>query len=74
MIQDILDFFERQAFGVCDWWGEKLGISTQRVRIFFIYSSFITFGSPLLIYMAMAFILEHKEFFKLRRRPTVWDI
>lgn len=74
MIQDILDFFERQAFGVCDWWGEKLGISTYRVRIFFIYSSFITFGSPLLIYMAMAFILEHKEFFKFRRRPTVWDI
>ena len=26
MIKKIQDFFERQAFGVAAWWGEKLGI------------------------------------------------
>jgi len=43
--------------------------------LFFIYVSFLTFGSPLIIYLAMAFILEHKEFFKFKkRRKTVWDL
>jgi phage shock protein C len=75
MIQKIVDFFELQAFGVCDWWGRKLGIRAQRVRLFFIYLSFITLGSPLIIYMAMVFILENKEYFKLaRKRKTIWDL
>lgn len=77
MIQRILDFFEKHAFGVCNWWGRKLGIKTQRIRLFFIYSSFITFGSPLILYLVMAFILEHKELFKLpfsKRKPSVWDL
>ncbi|MFM1932620.1 MAG: hypothetical protein RL226_1923, partial [Bacteroidota bacterium] len=47
MIQSILDYFERQAFGVCAWWGEKLGISAGKVRLSFIYVSFLTFGSPI---------------------------
>ena len=77
MIQRILDIFERYAFGVCNWWGRKLGIRTHRIRIFFIYLSFLTFGSPLILYLIMAFILEHKEFFKLRfnkRKPSIWDL
>ncbi len=77
MIQRILDYFEKHAFGVCNWWGRKLGIQTHRIRLFFIYLSFITFGSPLILYLIMAFILEHKEFFKLRfskRKPSVWDL
>ncbi|KAA3644459.1 MAG: PspC family transcriptional regulator [Bacteroidetes bacterium] len=70
----IHDYFERKAFGVCEWWGLKLGLKTSRIRLFFIYFSFITFGSPLLIYLIMAFILEHKYFFKLKRRNTIWDL
>ncbi len=74
MITRIQNFFERQAFGVCEWWGEKLGLKTSRIRLFFIYASFLTLGSPLLIYLGMAFILEHKYFFKFRKRNTVWDL
>jgi phage shock protein PspC (stress-responsive transcriptional regulator) len=77
MIQRILDIFEQYAFGVCNWWGRKLGIRTHRIRIFFIYLSFLTFGSPLILYLIMAFILEHKDFFKFRirkRKPSVWDL
>ena len=73
MIDRVQAYFEKQAFGVCDWWGEKLGIESSRIRMYFIYLSFITLGSPVLVYLVMAFILEHKDLFK-RKRRTVWDL
>tara|TARA_R110002096_G_scaffold169779_8_gene341576 strand:+ start:2578 stop:2805 length:228 start_codon:yes stop_codon:yes gene_type:complete len=74
MINKIQNFFEKNAFGVCEWWGKKLGLKTTKIRLFFIYLSFITLGSPLIIYLVMAFILEHKDYFKFKRRKTIWDI
>jgi len=74
MINRILSFFEKHAFGVCSWWGEKFQLKSSRIRMFFIYLSFLTFGSPIFIYLIMAFILEHKEYFKLQKRKSVWDI
>ncbi|MGB0882104.1 MAG: PspC domain-containing protein [Vicingaceae bacterium] len=74
MINKILSYFEKQAFGVCAWWGEKLQLKSSRIRMFFIYLSFLTFGSPIFIYLIMAFILDHKEYFKFKKRKSVWDI
>lgn len=74
MIKRILDFFERQAFGVFSWWGEKLGIKTQSIRLFFIYLSFLTFGSPIIIYLIMAFILQNKDYIKPPARKTIWEL
>lgn len=75
MIQQVLDFFERKAFGVCEWWGRKLGIKAHKIRLSFIYLSCITFGSPILIYLIMAFVLENKEAFKpKKRRSTIWEL
>jgi len=74
IIQGIYNFFERQAYGVCAWWGGKLNIQSSTVRLYFIYISFITLGSPLLIYLFMAFMLEHKHYFVSTTRPTIWDI
>lgn len=76
MISNILSWFEERAFGVCAWWGKKLGIKTTNIRLYFIYLSFFTIGSPVIIYFIMAFILEHKEYFKPRnyRRRSVWDL
>jgi len=75
MIKNILSFFEKRAYGVCAWLGRKLGMKIPRIRVYFIYLSFITFGSILFLYLIMAFILEHKEFFKIRKkRPSIWDI
>ncbi len=73
MINRILLFFEKQAFGVMEWWGEKLGIDSSKLRLFFIYLSFITLGSPLILYLIMAFILEQRKKYK-RKRRTVWDL
>jgi phage shock protein PspC (stress-responsive transcriptional regulator) len=65
---------EKQVFGVCAWWGDKLGISPSRIRLYFIYISFITLGSPLIVYLFTAFWLEHKSFFQLRIKKTIWDL
>lgn len=64
-------FFEQHAFGVCAALGDRLGIATSSIRLFFIYVSFITFGSPVLIYLALAFVLNMRS--HLRRRSTIWD-
>lgn len=76
IIYNIINWFEEQAFGVCTWLGKKLGIKTTNIRLYFIYLSFFTFGSPIIIYFMMAFILEHKNFFKPKpiRRKTIWDL
>ena len=77
MLDKIRYWFEHKAFGVCEWWGKKLGINTTNIRMYFIYLSFFTFGSPIIIYFMMAFILENKEYFKpskYRRRKSVWDL
>ena len=77
MFQAILNFFEKQAFGVCTWWGRKLGVKTQNIRLSFIYLSFITFGSTLFIYLVMAFVLENKPVFKFwekSKRKSIWEL
>lgn len=74
MVNRITSFFEKQAFGVCAWWGEKLGIKSSRIRLFFIYSSFLTIGSPLLVYLAMAFVLQLRNYVRQSERGRVWDL
>ncbi|MBX2915992.1 MAG: PspC family transcriptional regulator [Cyclobacteriaceae bacterium] len=70
-MKEIQFFFEKQAFGVCTMLGEKMGIATSSIRLFFIYTSFLTFGSPLIIYLSIAFVLNMRR--HLRRRSTIWD-
>lgn len=62
---------ESYAFGVCTRLGEKLRIPTSNIRIFFIYSSFLTFGSPILIYLALAFVMNFRKMLR-RRDNSIW--
>ncbi|MDX5346170.1 MAG: PspC domain-containing protein [Hymenobacteraceae bacterium] len=64
---------EAQAFGVCTRLGEKLGFATSSIRLSFIYLSFLTFGSPVLIYLALAFIMNVRKHLR-RQRSTIWDL
>ena len=73
IIEKIKTFFERQAFGVCEWWGEKLRIKSANIRLFFIYTSFLTIGSPLIIYLIMAFVLNLRNMVR-SKRGSVWDL
>jgi phage shock protein C len=76
IIQKIVFFFEMRSFGVCVWLARKLGIQLSKVRLGFIYASFIALGSPLIIYLIMAWILEHKHYFKLekKRKTSIWEL
>jgi phage shock protein PspC (stress-responsive transcriptional regulator) len=67
----IQHFFQGYAFGVCTVMGEKLGVATSSIRLFFIYATFITMGSPVIIYLALAFVLNLRK--HLRRRNPIWD-
>ena len=76
MITALKTWSEKQAFGVCEWWAQKLNIKTEQVRLSFIYLSFITAGVHLVVYLIMAFVLQHKERIKrpFAKRSTVWDL
>ena len=64
---------EWTAFGVCAAIGERIGVATSRIRLWFIYISFLTLGSPLIVYMVLAFWLNIRHYILLRRRnPLRW--
>jgi len=72
-LTEIKDFIEWKAFGVCTAIGERLGIATSRIRLWFIYISFMTLGSPVIIYMILAFWLNMKRYILMgRRNPVKW--
>ena len=65
--------FESNMFGVCSKIGEKLNFSTSRIRMYFIYASFFTFGSPVILYLILAFWIEMKTQFGKHQNPSVWE-
>lgn len=60
---------EKSVFGVCSKAADQLGIKTTRVRLYFIYITFITMGSPLIIYIFVAFWMNIKKYM---RRGKNW--
>lgn len=72
MLQRVITFFERHSFGVCTYLGEKLSISIAKIRLFFIYSSFLAVGFPLIFYVLAAFILDIRTYIK-KKRLKIWD-
>ena len=67
-MNQIKNFIEWQAFGVCAAIGEKMGIATTKIRMWFIYISFLTFGSPVVLYMVAAFWMNMKRYILAARR------
>jgi phage shock protein PspC (stress-responsive transcriptional regulator) len=65
-IEDAFDsnrhILEKSAFGVCQQIGEWMNINPAKIRLYFIYASFITFGSPFVLYLVMAFWLNIKKY------------
>jgi phage shock protein PspC (stress-responsive transcriptional regulator) len=58
------DLLERSAFGVCSYLGEKMNIASSRVRLYFIYISFLTIGSPIVFYLILAFWVNIRRYIK----------
>ena len=66
------NFIEWQAFGVCAAIGNRMGIATSRIRMWFMYISFLTLGSPIIIYMVLAFWMNMKRYIMSVRRNPLW--
>lgn len=62
------EFLESNAFGVCAYLGEKMGIASSRIRLWFVYISFLTMGSPVIIYMTIAFWMNIKQYILAAKR------
>lgn len=67
----IQHYFEAYAFGVCTKLGEKLNIPISSIRIFFIYASFLTFGSPVILYLVLYWIINTRKMFR-RKENLLW--
>ena len=72
MIQRIFTYFEKQSFGVCTYLGERFNMSISKIRLFFIYISFLAVGFPAIFYFLAAFVLGVRNYVK-RIRTRIWD-
>jgi phage shock protein PspC (stress-responsive transcriptional regulator) len=61
-------FIEWHVFGVCSWLGDKMGIASSTIRKYFIYISFITMGSPVIVYLFLAFWMNIKNYILSAKR------
>jgi phage shock protein C len=55
---------EKYSFGVCSYLAQKWRLDESKVRLYFIYSSFVTFGSPVIFYLFTAFWLNIKRYIR----------
>lgn len=67
-MENLRQLLEHSAFGVCTYISEKIGIASSRVRLYFIYISFLTMGSPIILYFIAAFWINIKEYLNKGRR------
>lgn len=68
------DFLERFGFEVCSRIGQLVGIPADRIRMYFIYTSFLTFGSPILVYLILAFFKKIRFYLRAGRRMSWFEV
>jgi phage shock protein PspC (stress-responsive transcriptional regulator) len=69
-MKNLRHFIEWHVFGVCSAIGERVGIASSTIRKYFIYISFLTMGSPIIIYLFVAFWMNVKKYiFNAKRNP-----
>ena len=71
-MKHVRDIIERSAFGVCSYLGDKMGIATSRVRVYFIYITFVALGSPILIYLFLIFWVNVRRYIR-GRKNVIWE-
>ncbi len=73
MFQKVITFLEKQSFGVCTYFAEKLDMSISKIRLFFIYASFLAVGFPIVFYVLAAIFLDIRHYVK-KIRLRIWDL
>jgi phage shock protein C len=66
-------FFELQFFGVCTGLAEWMGVSTFSVRLFFVHASFLTFGSPIIVYLGLLWLRKIRKYLRQHRHPALFN-
>ncbi len=59
---------EHSAFGVCGYLADRMGLTRSRVRLYFIYISCLTLGSPLLLYFSCGVLAQSAQLFAGKTR------
>jgi len=72
-IEKIRFYLERRGFYVSSRLADRLGMKAKSVRLFFIYSSFATFGFGFVVYLTLAFWLKLKDLV-YTKRTSVFDL
>lgn len=72
-IEQIRSYFEKFGFEVCERLGEHMGIQAAKIRLFFIYATFLAMGSPIILYMMLLFVKEIRFYIK-KRKSSVFDL
>tara|TARA_R110001592_G_scaffold9215_1_gene49095 strand:+ start:6154 stop:6384 length:231 start_codon:yes stop_codon:yes gene_type:complete len=72
-MENIKLFFQERAFGVCSKLGEKLHFPIDSIRLFFIYSSFITLGSPIIVYVSLGMLMKIRTYLRRMNNPVLFD-
>jgi len=73
MFDKIRNFLEFNGFNVISRIADKLGVRASRLRLLFIYLSFVTLGVTFGFYLMMAFFLWVKDGIIVRRK-SVFDL
>ncbi|MDR3272402.1 MAG: PspC family transcriptional regulator [Flavobacteriaceae bacterium] len=73
MMTKLRTMFEAHGFDVISRISEKFGMRASKLRLFFIYLSFITLGSVFALYLTTAFFLWIKDSIFIKRR-SVFDL
>jgi len=63
-MKGLMVFLEQRSFGVCTYLGERFGVSVSRIRLFFIYSSFLAVGFPVIFYLLAGIVLDVRNYVK----------
>ena len=58
------EVIEKYSFGVCNFIADKVGLQVSRVRLYFIYLAFVTFGSAVVFYLFMGFWLNVQKYYR----------
>lgn len=65
---------EWNAFGVCTAIGLKMGIAPSRIRQYFMYTSVLTLGSPVIVYLILAFWKDLRKYIQSTRRNPWYNL
>ncbi|MCX6190627.1 MAG: hypothetical protein NTW54_13725 [Bacteroidetes bacterium] len=73
MIVLIKLWIEKNAFQFFTTLSEVLGVASSRVRLFFLYSAFLTATSPLILKLILYFWFNIKKYVQ-EKRKSAWEL